>query len=165
MRRRAIIGALLLIGVGVVLGATVFRTDIAQATGLAQAVSATIVSPLDAQGNVKVHEQGTANVNVTNSGLSIAPPTPVTGGGNSLIFGIGDHPLATQTASALSIHLTAASVDFLYQNALAASFLGPGGNGNDSIVLSLARPIKFDEVRCNGSLSDQCSVSWVGALP
>jgi hypothetical protein len=36
MQRRARIGALLLIGVGVVLGATVFRTDIAQATGLAQ---------------------------------------------------------------------------------------------------------------------------------
>lgn len=33
MRRQAIIGALLLIGVGVVLGATVFRADIAQATG------------------------------------------------------------------------------------------------------------------------------------
>src|SRR5437899_1100557 len=33
MRRRAIIGALLLIGVGVVLGATIFHTDIAQATG------------------------------------------------------------------------------------------------------------------------------------
>jgi hypothetical protein len=39
MRRRAIIGALLLIVLGVALGATVFRTDIAQATGLAQAVT------------------------------------------------------------------------------------------------------------------------------
>ena len=33
MQRKALIGALVLIGVGVVLGATVFRTDIAQATG------------------------------------------------------------------------------------------------------------------------------------
>jgi hypothetical protein len=39
MRQRAIIGALLLVGVGVALGATVFRTDIAQATGLAQSVT------------------------------------------------------------------------------------------------------------------------------
>lgn len=39
MQRKALIGALVLIGVGVVLGATVFRTDIAQATGLAQAVT------------------------------------------------------------------------------------------------------------------------------
>jgi hypothetical protein len=30
----------------------------------AQSVSATITGPLDGQGNVKVHEQGTANVNV-----------------------------------------------------------------------------------------------------
>src|SRR5262245_13498102 len=34
MRRGAFIGAILLVGLGVVLGATVFRTDIAQATGL-----------------------------------------------------------------------------------------------------------------------------------
>jgi hypothetical protein len=36
MRRQAVIGALLLIGLGIALGATVFRADIAQATGLAQ---------------------------------------------------------------------------------------------------------------------------------
>jgi hypothetical protein len=67
VRRRATIGALLLIVVGIALGATVFRTDIAQATGLAQAVTVdnTSANPvpvreqnLDAQGNVKVHEQG-----------------------------------------------------------------------------------------------------------
>lgn len=34
MRQRALLGAVLLIGVGVVLGAIVFRTDIAQASGL-----------------------------------------------------------------------------------------------------------------------------------
>ena len=39
MQRRATISALLLVGVGVVLGATVFRADIAQATGLAQSVT------------------------------------------------------------------------------------------------------------------------------
>jgi hypothetical protein len=74
MRRRAITGALLLVGVGVVLGATVFRTDIARATGLGPSV--TVVNPpnkpvpvreqnLDGNGNIKVHEQGTANVSVT----------------------------------------------------------------------------------------------------
>jgi hypothetical protein len=35
MQRPALIGALLLVGLGVVLGTTVFRTEIAQATGLA----------------------------------------------------------------------------------------------------------------------------------
>jgi len=79
MRRRALIGALLLVGVGVALGATVFRTDIAQATGLAQAVTVSNTAaqavPVREQnldnGNIKVHEEGTASVNVTNSSLSV----------------------------------------------------------------------------------------------
>ncbi len=78
MRRRAIIGALLPIGVGVVLGATVFRTDIAQATGLAQAVTVdnTAANPVpvkeqntdpNAAGAIKVHEQGTAQVDASST--------------------------------------------------------------------------------------------------
>jgi hypothetical protein len=55
--------ALLVVG-ATILGATVLREPIARA---AQTVDATIVGPLDGQGNVKVHEQGTANVNVTNT--------------------------------------------------------------------------------------------------
>ncbi len=67
MRRRVLIGALLLVGVGVVLGATVFRTDIAQATGLAQSVTVanTPSNP------VPVQQQGTASVNVTNTSLAV----------------------------------------------------------------------------------------------
>ena len=45
------------------LGMTVLREPLANA---AQAVSTEIIKPLDANGNVKVHEQGTANVKVTN---------------------------------------------------------------------------------------------------
>jgi len=69
-----------MIGVGVILGATVFRTDIAQATGLAQAVTVSNTPAqavpereqnLDARGNIKVHEQGTADVNVTNGSLKV----------------------------------------------------------------------------------------------
>jgi hypothetical protein len=52
--------ALLLVG-ATVLGGTVLREPIASA---AQGVSSTIVGPLDANGNVKVHEQGTATVSV-----------------------------------------------------------------------------------------------------
>jgi len=70
MHRQVGFGVLLLIAVGIVLGATVFRSDIAQATGLAQSVT---VSNTPAQavpvreqnldgGNVKVHEQGTVSV-------------------------------------------------------------------------------------------------------
>jgi hypothetical protein len=70
MRQRAIIGALLLIGVGVVLGTTVFRADIAQATGLAQSVTVanTAANPVPVNvtnTSVPVHEQGTANVNLS----------------------------------------------------------------------------------------------------
>jgi hypothetical protein len=58
MRQRALIGALGLVLVGVILGATVFRTDIAQATGLDKAATNVIVKNTPAQA-VPVHEQGT----------------------------------------------------------------------------------------------------------
>lgn len=61
MKKRSAV-ALLLVG-ATVLGATVFREPIANA---AQLVSAEIVGPLDAEGNVRVHEQGTANARVNN---------------------------------------------------------------------------------------------------
>jgi hypothetical protein len=54
--------ALLLLG-ATILGSTVLREPIARA---AQSLDATIVGPLDGQGNVKVHEQGTANVREQN---------------------------------------------------------------------------------------------------
>jgi hypothetical protein len=63
MPRQAIIGALLLIGVGVVLGTTVFRADIAQATGLAQSVTvantATNPVPVAVQGQTELVVQHT----------------------------------------------------------------------------------------------------------
>jgi hypothetical protein len=75
LKRQAGIGALLLVCVGVILGATVFRSDIAQATGLAQSVTvnntAAQAVPVREQnldgGNIKVHEEGTANVSVQNT--------------------------------------------------------------------------------------------------
>jgi hypothetical protein len=66
--RRKLIAALTLIGLGFFLGTTLFREDIAHA---AQLVSAEIVGPLDEQGNVKVHEQGTADVRVMNRAVPI----------------------------------------------------------------------------------------------
>ena len=82
MRRHAAVAALLLIGVGVVLGATVFRTDIAQATGLAQSVTVnnTADNPVPVReqntdskvgGAIKVHEEGVVrddHVNVSFEG-------------------------------------------------------------------------------------------------
>ena len=53
MQRRAIVGALLLIGLGVVLGATVFRTDIARAAGLAKPAQAVEEQNVDGAGNIR----------------------------------------------------------------------------------------------------------------
>ena len=53
MERRAVIAALLLMGLGVVLGTTVFRTDIARATGLAQPPQPVREQNLDGNGNMK----------------------------------------------------------------------------------------------------------------
>jgi hypothetical protein len=61
--RHHLLRALALVGVAAALGATVFKESIATA---ADSISATITGPLDAQGNVSVHERGTANVTVTN---------------------------------------------------------------------------------------------------
>jgi hypothetical protein len=68
VRKQTLIGTLVLISASAFLGATVFHEEIAQA---AQLVSAEIIGPLDAQGNVKVHEQGTADVNITNRAVTV----------------------------------------------------------------------------------------------
>jgi hypothetical protein len=67
MRRRTLkrwSAVALLIAGASVLGATVLREPIAYA---AQAADANIISPLDAEGNVRVHEAGTARVSVESS--------------------------------------------------------------------------------------------------
>jgi len=66
MKQRIAI-AVLLVGLAVVLGATVFRDQVAWA---AQSVDAHITN-IDGNGNIKVHEQGTAAVNVTNTTVPV----------------------------------------------------------------------------------------------
>ena len=66
--RKAIIPALLLVLVSVVLGATVFREQVAHA-----ASNLNVFVTNDAAHPVPVHEQGTANVNVTNAGGRVIP--------------------------------------------------------------------------------------------
>jgi hypothetical protein len=80
MRRRAIIGALLLIGLGAVLGTTVFRTDIAQATGLAQSVTVDNTAanpvPVTAASTLPVHEQGSTQL-LFHDRVRVTDPSPV----------------------------------------------------------------------------------------
>jgi hypothetical protein len=95
MRRQAGIGALLLICVGIVLGATVFRSDIAQATGLAQSVT---VNNTPAQA-VPVTQQGTATVRVTNERTQPLPTSDV------------NAPARTPVKVATRVDVQAAAVD------------------------------------------------------
>jgi hypothetical protein len=187
--------ALLVVG-ATTLGATVLSEPIANA---AQNLNTTIIGPLDSNGNVKVHEQGTAavheqgtaavnvtnasvpvheqgtaDVNVTNSSLSVAPPAPITDGGNFQIVGGGQTTTlaGVATATALAIHLTSGVHELVlslgpltptYRGL--AWFLGPGNIGRSDLVLPLSRPVKFDTIICMAPAIDECSVSWVGNAP
>jgi hypothetical protein len=165
---------------GVVLAATVFRDGVAKATGLGGSAPVTVVNTPDqavpvreqAQDggrNIKVHEQGTANVHVTNASLPVATPSPVTGGGGTYVLDGGDSLSNVGiVASALVIHMTAGinGVTFEAGNSVSAGFVGPIDGGNADVVLALDRPIQIDTILCDGgSKSDSCAVSWVGNQP
>jgi hypothetical protein len=182
MRKRVAIGAALLIGVGVFLGAAVFRDQVAQATGLAQGVTVinTPDDPIPAQeqnrdgsGNIKVHEQGTADVNVTNKSLSVDPAAPITDGGDALfcpaqLLGNLCSFSSTRVASALSIHMTAGVASVALNSpggAAVGVFEGPLAAGNASIDLALTRPITVSAIFCRGLAGNDCSVSLIGNSP
>lgn len=155
--RRALIPAFLLVLGSLLLGATVFREPVAHA---AQAVSATIVGPLDAQGNVKVHEQGTATV-------ANAPATKFHAGG----FSIAENTSATIMFSAgriLASLVTVASAEdnvFLVfkdgtQNVLVLQGAGHPRGGSATHDLALTQPIPMDriEVTCGANGGNSCVV-------
>ena len=173
--KKALIPAFLLVLGSTVLGATVLREPIAWAAPPIPSVFVTNdeSSPvpareqnLDADGNIKVHEQGTTDVNVTNTSLPVAPQPPVTGGGGAAVSGCpNEFPTGPRTASALRINWSNSihSVTLLRTNHVVANFVGPGTGDTSAIDLALTRPITFDEIRCLGA--GQISVSWVGNDP
>ena len=186
--RKAVVLAIALLVTSVVLGGTVFRQQVADASALLNVFVTNDSSHpvpvreqnLDANGNIKVHEQGTANVNVTNSSLSVRAPAVTDGAGfvgpaPAQLSGPEQIELCvtsttkTCTATALVITMTAGVENFrltLSSGGIAASFVGPAGGGVSNIVLPLSRPITFDSFWCAGhSSSDTCTVSWVGAQP
>lgn len=166
--RRALIPTVLLVLLSVVLGATVFRESVAWA---AQSVEATIIGPLDGNGNVKVHEQGTANVNVANAALPVVPtPPPVTGGGDDRSLNAGNDQVPFDPpamASALTITLLGDVAAFVikYKGNTVAAFWGPTYGGHSSYDLALTRPIEFDSMTCATGPTGTCSVGWIGAEP
>ena len=179
MRHRNIIGALILVCVGVLLGGTVLRSQVANAKSFAQSIVVSNTPAqavpvreqnLDGSQNIRVHEQGTANVNVTNSSLSVAPQSPITGGGQLLQADGGEDLLlgGDATASALMVTLTSSAFEaiLLNDNNIVARFLGPASvTGNRSYQLALNRPVSFDELSCNGPASETCGVMWIGNNP
>jgi hypothetical protein len=177
--RTARIPMFLVLGGAVVVGATVFGGSIAGADNpfTNVIIGNTTTNPVpvavqntDGAGNLKVHEQGTANVNVTNASLPVtmAQPAPISaGGGSTLVPAQSFHVVGVQTASALVIHMTAGVARLELDSGgggVAASFQGPAGGGTDTTSLALSRPITFDAVLCAGGSpsSDLCTVSWIG---
>jgi hypothetical protein len=136
-------------------------------------VTNTATNPVQVQavGTVPVHEQGTANVNVTNSNLTLSAEPPITGGGMSELIpvtgGADNHVRpGINIASALVIHMTpgVSSLVFRFNGTPVTAFSGPANLGGSDVELSLTRPIEFDEITCQnaGLQTDHCAVSWIG---
>ena len=152
-----------LVAVSVLLGATVLREPVALA---AQTVGATIVGPLDAGGNVAVHEQGTASVD----------QVPVTGGGGAEVdFADTDSTkLATpRIASALIITFARGGGGVLIFSDHGNEVLrvpnpsfDPAETGLE-VSVPLTRPVEFDELRCTipGAGDPACVAFFAGATP
>lgn len=159
--RRALILAFLLVLLSLILGATTFREPVAWAAGV---INVNITN-VDRNGNVKVHERGTANVNVVRWARK-----PITGGGFAIAVSCPAQVSDFQrvTTSAISIYMAPGvyEVDLMFGSAPAARFLGPASGGNPRIDFALMRPIRFTSIRCLArSRGEIASVSTVGNLP
>jgi hypothetical protein len=154
MRQRATIGALGLVLVGVVLGATVFRADIAQATGLSQSVTVenTAANPvpvreqnLDRAGNIAVHEQGTAHVQVENTSLAVAPQAATRSVSEPVSAAASDvHQVSFPAiqASLITIRgLTGAADHVTFRHGADTILYFIGFEAGDQIVLPLTQPV------------------------
>jgi hypothetical protein len=122
MRKTVILGIALLVTSVVVLGGTVFRTQVADATSIMSVfVTNDSAHPVpvreqntDANGNIKVHEQGTANVNVTNPSIAVNGTVSVTPG-NSFLLTSGTLT-ADGTITVDTTKYTYVSVHIWYEN-------------------------------------------------
>jgi len=141
--RKALIPAFLLVLGSMVLGATVLREPIAHATSPFQPVIVgndtahpvpTREQNLDAGGNVKVHEQGTADVNVTNSALQISgtPAVKIDPSGNTVNLGSTDSGKLDTANTHLSNIET--SVGHLQFNGSGALKVDTGATGSSDLT-------------------------------
>jgi hypothetical protein len=174
--KKAIIPAFMLVLASTVLGATVLREPLAWAAPPITSVFVTndesTAIPareqnLDTHENIKVHEQGTADVNVTNT-VSVSPPAAIEGGGGRISASCPGMTVAPApiTASALQIERSTTAgtdVQLLLGESRIASFFS-FSNDERHVVLPLTRPVRFDRVSCSG-LGTVVVVNWVGNEP
>ena len=148
MKKLAVI--LLVLAGASVLGATVFRESVARA---AQDISATITN-VDADGNVKVREQGTVHVN----GTLEVPPADV--GLGILLF--QSHTFTRLDASLIHVTMNEAcnGIDFKDGTQTTLRLFGPRTSvgGPTTITLPLTQPIRtdryaIDDVGCGVAVS------------
>jgi len=171
MRRQATLGALLLVVLGVALGATVFRSDIAQATGLKQSQSVIVDnSPAEAvpvreqnldSGNIKVHEQGTVDVEVQNSSLSVAPLAVTTSRLVNLLVvpgGTTTDQFSSIDASLITISGTGDAE--VFAGSASSGFLGVRTKGEEPVVFPLPQTLVADLIRvdCSATSPTSCSM-------
>jgi len=115
--------AILLVGLASVLGATVFRDQVARA---AQSVDAHITN-LDGNGNIKIHEQGTAAVTVSGGTVGFDPAA------NTVKLDPSSSHVAVSSSSTAPVYTTAAGTPFE-----AVDFVrvddGQSGNSDDLAI-------------------------------
>jgi hypothetical protein len=113
MKRLALTAILTLLG-AVVLGATVFRDQMAQATGLAGTAPVSEQN-VDSHGLIRTHEQGTADVNVTNSSLQISgtPSVKLDSSGNTVKLDPSNNTVNLGTGDSSKLSATNAKLDAL----------------------------------------------------
>ena len=161
MRRYAIVAAGLL--VSVVLGATVFRAPIAMA---AQLVNATIVGPLDADGNVKVHDQGTVS---TRAAATDAADWAALNAVQGVSRSFPDGPMLLSFA-VVDLDTGITELSFRLGDGPGSVVLvlnGPTAipSGQEHYVLALPQPALVDRwvAHCGTTVADACDV-FVSAL-
>lgn len=173
---KALIPAFLLLLASTILGATVLREPLAWAAAPITSVFVTNDESrpipvreqnVDPFGLIKVHEQGTADVYVTNGSLRVTPelqPASSGGGSYTALACPGEIDLgATVTGSALQIAWLDTNGSFVKLRrgtSQVADIFGPAVTGERHVVLPLARPIAFDGFICYGS--SDVVISWVG---
>jgi hypothetical protein len=172
--KKALIPALLLLLGSTILGATLLREPLANAARLAQSVVISNTPDqavpvreqnLDGDKNIKVHEQGTANVRVVDGDGAILTVAPLDarqtffvpeiappGGSDATVFPNG--PVDASLISLTSMRGTG-YVLLGVESGTLLSFDTDGGN----VVLPLTQPLTFDRIQlvCSQSSPVACT--------